>query len=122
MLGILLTTSILVFSASIFAAPPPGKDNSAQNTVDRNDATVVPTDQAKGSDADVEATRALREAIVDQDDMSTYAKNIKIITLDGKTVLRGPVASTAEKQRIGTLARTVLGDKAKIENNLTISK
>ncbi len=121
MLRILLTASMLLFSYSVFAAPP-ASDNSEQNKVDANDATLTPTDQLKGSEADVEATRALREVIVKQGDMSTYAKNIKIITLNGKTVLRGPVASSAERQRIATLARTVLGDRAVIENSLTISK
>jgi len=41
---------------------------------------------------------------------STTAKNIKIVTVNGKVTLRGPVNSEAEKTSIVTIAKTVAGD------------
>jgi osmotically-inducible protein OsmY len=44
--------------------------------------------------------------------MSVNAQNVKIITVDGKVTLRGPVASSEEKRRIGEIA----GQIARSEN------
>lgn len=47
------------------------------------------------------------------------AKNVKIITADGKVTLHGPVNSAEEKMKIEKLAKTVAGD-AKVDNQLEI--
>ena len=52
--------------------------------------------------------------------MSTYAKNIKIISRDGAVTLRGPVKSTEEKQRIDSIAKKAAGDM-KVDNQLEIT-
>jgi hypothetical protein len=66
-------------------------------------------DQALGSDRDVELTRAIRKKIVDDDKLSVEAKNIKIITLDGVTTLKGRVQNQAEKIRIVSLVEPIVG-------------
>lgn len=89
-------------------------DNTGRNQRDEEtrNGTLLPTDQAKGSARDVEITRRIREAIMNNDGFSTNAQNIKIITLKGKTTLRGPVESTAERAKLLSIARQVAGARA----------
>ena len=75
-------------------------------------------DDQGGSKADREATAKIRKAIVDDDSLSTYAQNIKIITRDGKVTLRGAVQSTEEKAAVAAKAEAVLGDA--VDNQLTV--
>jgi len=91
-------------------AAMPDADNTAKNERDRNDTTLTPGDQGK-SPADRAVTQNIRKAIVsDSNGYSATAKNIKIITINGKTTLRGPVKSDAEKTGIVTLAKTIAGE------------
>ena len=96
-------------------------DNTEKNVRDRDGGTLVPTDQAKGSDADVTLTREIRKAIVADDNLSTNAHNIKIVTLNGLATLRGPVDSAAERTRVGELAAKAAGGPAKIKNELEVA-
>jgi len=79
-------------------------DNTKKNERDRDDATKTPVDQNENA-GDIEITATIRRAIVGDDAMSMSAKNIKIITADGVVTLRGPVASTDEREKIANLAR-----------------
>jgi hyperosmotically inducible protein len=84
---------------------PTGRaDNTGRNVRDRDDATLTPGDQGE-TDADRTITRAIRQAINANPQLSTTAKNIKIITSNGRVTLRGPVNSEQEKQTIGSLAQ-----------------
>ena len=73
-------------------------DNTARNVRDRNNSTLTPLDQGT-SQADIDTTTQIRKAIVATQGMSTNAKNVKIITIDGRVTLRGPVNSAEEKAR-----------------------
>lgn len=54
----------------------------------------------------VRITRAIRQQIIDRQDLSTAAKNIKVITDDkGAVTLRGPVKSSSEREAIEEIAR-----------------
>ncbi len=54
----------------------------------------------------VRITRAIRQQIIDRQDLSTAAKNIKVITDDkGAVTLRGPVKSSNEREAIEEIAR-----------------
>ena len=53
------------------------------------------------------------------DSLSTLAKNIKIITVDGVVTLRGPVQSLQEKETIETMAQQIVGID-KIDNQLEV--
>ncbi len=99
-------------------APMAEADNTAVNKRDQSDGTLTPMDQAKGSKHDVEFTRRIRQLIIKDKAMSSDAKNVKIITLSGRTTLRGPVDSMAEKDRIAGHAAKVLGSAANIDNQL----
>lgn len=97
----------------------PAADNSAINARDREDATLTPGDQGT-SPADREITQKIRKALVmDTSGYSMTAKNIKIITVDGKATLRGPVNTDAEKVGIVAMARQVAGE-ANVDDQLEI--
>jgi hyperosmotically inducible protein len=86
-------------NANTSAASTAEPDNTGKNVRDRSDATLTPGDQG-GSESDRQLTRQVRRAITSNDQLSTTAKNIKIITVNGKVTLRGPVNSEQEKQTI----------------------
>lgn len=131
-----MRTQALLFSASLlvsalivpvgvgsaFAEPAVSNaaaDNSAQNQRDRDHQTLTPIDQSN-KPADLETTRNIRRALVKDDQLSTEAKNIKIITIDGAVTLRGPVKTDQEKAAIMAKAAEVAGD-AKVHNELQVA-
>ena len=83
-------------------------DNTGINKRDRDDQGLTSGDQGN-NETDREITRKIRRAITQNEQLSTTAKNVKIITADGKTTLRGPVKSDQEKQQILAAAKSVQG-------------
>lgn len=75
-----------------------------------NDQVPTADDQAKGSDHDVNITRQICRNLVDDDSLSTSAKNINITTLGGKVTLRGTVNSQQELTVVRKHARNVVSD------------
>ena len=92
-------------------------DNTDINERDRNKQALTPMDQSN-SKADIKVTQAIRRSLMEKE-MSTNAKNIKIITRNGHVTLRGPVASAEEKMEIAKLAKAVPGIK-KVSNQLEV--
>ena len=93
------------------------RDNTAVNA--RDTKALTADEQAYGSDRDVEITRLIRKEITDHKELSTYAKNVKIITLGGKVFLRGPVESEQEKIQIKAHADKIAGAQ-NVKNELEI--
>jgi hypothetical protein len=93
-------------------------DNTGLNVRDRGDNTLTPGDQGT-SESDREITRNIRRAITKNDQLSTTAKNIKIITINGKVTLRGPVANEQEQQAIAAAAQSVAG-VGSLDNQLEV--
>lgn len=94
-------------------------DNTKKNERDRDPAALTPGDQGE-SEADRTITQNIRRAVVGKDGLSLTAKNVKIITRDGITTLRGPVKSEQEKAEIGALAQGVEGVK-RVDNQLEVA-
>jgi osmotically-inducible protein OsmY len=95
----------------------PNADNTGRNVRDR-DATLTPGNQSE-SESDRKITQKIRQAVVGDDALSTNAKNIKIITIDGIVTLRGPVNNDSEKQSIDMKAKSVQGVK-RVDNLIEI--
>ena len=95
-------------------------DNTARNARDANGTTLTPMDQGE-SEADRTITQQIRKAVVDHDQLSTNAKNVKIITNDGVVTLRGPVKSEQEKSTIASVAQKTNGVK-RVDNQLEIER
>jgi len=93
-------------------------DNTATNERDRSGETQTSGDQSNSS-SDLKITQAIRQALMKDGELSTTAKNIKIITANGQVTLRGPVKTAQEKSKIDQLARSA-ASSAKIENQLDV--
>ena len=93
-------------------------DNTAINERDRSDETKTSGDQSNSS-ADLNTTQAIRQALMKDGELSTTAKNIKIITANGHVTLRGPVKTAQEKAKIDQLAKSAAGG-AQIDNQLDV--
>ncbi|MBS4167841.1 BON domain-containing protein [Parachlamydia sp. AcF125] len=93
-------------------------DNTARNLRDRNGGTLTPFDQPE-SEADRTILQNIRKALVGDRDLSTYAKNIKIISVNGVVTLRGPVKSVAEKEAIERIVSRIPGVK-QVDNQLEV--
>src|ERR1700730_2042904 len=99
----------LLLGVSLLAAPLPGQshdntqqpapDNSKTNKRDRDKASPT-ADQQKMNPTDRELTRKIRAALHQDNSLSTYAHNVKIVTRDGRVTLRGPVVPTKKKRRL----------------------
>ena len=91
-------------------------DNTARNIRDRSDNTLLPGDQGR-SDSDLDLTRRIRRAIAGNSQLSTTAKNIKIISANGKVTLRGPVKTPQEAKAIADAAESIAG-AGSVDNQL----
>lgn len=102
------------------AADAHAADNTGRNARDRNDTSVSPFEQSS-QQSDLDITTAIRRFVVDTEDFSIEAQNIKIVTREGRVVLRGPVATERERNRIGDLAKSLAG-VVSVENQLEPSE
>ena len=93
-------------------------DNTRLNVRDRGDQVFTPFDQGN-SQADVTTTAQIRKGIHAGDNMSVNARNVKVITADGKVTLRGPVDSAEEKRLIGDIANRV-ARAGNVDNQLEV--
>jgi hypothetical protein len=94
-------------------------DNTRLNVRDRDSQTLTPLDQGN-SQADVDTTAQIRKEIMADSDMTTNAKNVKIITLNGHVTLRGPVNTADAKVRIGEIADRI-ASAGNVDNQLELS-
>ena len=95
-------------------------DNTAINERDRSGESQTSGDQSNSS-ADLKITQAIRQALMKDSELSTTAKNVKIITDNGQVTLRGPVKDAQEKAKIDQLARSAAGG-AKIVDQLDVKE
>ncbi len=100
------------------AAVPP--DNTKVNERDTNSATPTPPDQ-KENESDLKITQHVRQAVMADDSLSFTAKNVKIITQNGKVTLRGPVKTAQERDAIAAAARKVAG-VTQVDNQIEVKK
>ena len=117
---ILTLASVIALPVWAFAADDKNKDadNSAKNERDRNQQTLTPGDQSE-TEEDRKLTQAIRQAVMKDDSLTMTAKNVKIITAQGKVTLRGPVNSAEEKTKINDLAKAAAG-KVPVDNQLEV--
>jgi osmotically-inducible protein OsmY len=90
------------------------------NERDRDRNTLTSGDQSE-SDADRKLTQQIRQAVMKDKSLSFTAKNVKIITLNGKVTLRGPVNNERERSAIEAAAKQIAGAR-EVDNQLEIKK
>ncbi len=114
-LACLSAVSLAAFAADNEKTKP---DNTATNERDRSGETQTSGDQSN-SPADLKITQAIRQALMKDSELSTTAKNIKVITANGHVTLRGPVKTEAEKTAIASLVKSIAGE-ANVDDQLEV--
>ena len=119
----LLCTGLLLGSGALALAQEPtsqptAPDNTKVNERDRsqNEPTA---DQQKDNRSDQDITQQIRQSIMKDKSLSTYAHNVKIITQNGQVTLKGPVRSEDEKKTVEAKATEVAGEN-KVTSQLDI--
>jgi osmotically-inducible protein OsmY len=120
----LFTSTLLINSALVVAQEPAGQKPSP--AVEKNkgnkrvQSTTGPTaDQQGESRSDRELTRRIRQAIIADHSLSTYAHNVTIIAQHGVVTLKGTVASEQEKRTVEAKAIEGAGEN-KVTSDLQV--
>jgi hyperosmotically inducible protein len=116
--SLLVAASLVPIAAFAQSDAGPVAENTSINQRDRDHQELTPMDQSN-KPADLKITSDIRRAIVKDDRMSTDAKNIKIITVDGAVTLRGPVKTEQEKAAIEAEAVQLAGGN--VHNELEVA-
>ena len=118
-----LFASLLGSWTLVMAQEPVGQtatpaDNTKVNERDRNKNEPT-ADQQKENRSDRDITQQIRQSIMKDKSLSTYAHNVKIITQNGQVTLKGPVRSEDEKKTVEAKATEVAGEN-KVTSELDI--
>ena len=119
--GTLLGGAVVASATDRPAGERMDADDTGKNVRDRDNRTLTPMDQGT-TEGDRTITQEIRKQVTDRDELSTNAKNVKIITVDGVVTLRGPVKSEDEKTTVAGIARKAAGvkrvdDQIEVERN-----
>jgi osmotically-inducible protein OsmY len=118
-----INTLLLTGACSLLALPAVAQqtapDNTKVNKADRAKGAVT-ADQQKESAADRDLAKKIRQSVVGDKSLSTYAHNVKIVAQDGQVTLKGPVRSEAEKTSIAAKATEIAG-AGKVTNEITVA-
>jgi osmotically-inducible protein OsmY len=99
----------------------PAADNTKSNAVPANSAMKASiADGQTNMASDVKITQQIRKSIIADKGLSTYAHNVKIVSVNGAVTLNGVVKSDHEKSVVERKAQAVAG-KDKVTNDLTIA-
>jgi len=102
----------------------PGAEMHGQDPMGANEEAMgnpaLPTAQDQPmTEAEAETTRLIREAVVDDADLSMGARNVVIVTRGHVVTLRGDVSSDDERDTVEAHARAVAGVDT-VDNRLTV--
>ena len=117
--GLLLGQGVMARAQEPTSQPAsPAADNTKVN--ERDQGKNQPTaDQQKENRSDRDITQQIRQSIMKDKSLSTYAHNVKVVTQDGQVTLKGPVRSEDEKKAIEAKAAEIAGD-GKVTSELNI--
>ena len=118
-----ISTLLLTGACSLIALPAVAQQTPADNTkVNKADRAkgAVTADQQKENPADRELAQKIRQSVVGDKSLSTYAHNVKIVAQNGQVTLKGPVRSDAEKTAIEAKATEIAG-AGKVTNEITVA-
>jgi osmotically-inducible protein OsmY len=86
--------------------PSSSSGTEAHDASDQREARITPLDQSESSN-DLDTTRRIRQAVMQDESLSFKAKNVTIVTNGDRVVLTGRVNTRAEADRIKDIARSV---------------
>jgi osmotically-inducible protein OsmY len=114
---------LFVSAVSLVSIPGVCLAQSADNTgINKRDTSPekMTADQQSQTKEDREITQKIRKAVVSDKSLSTYAHNVKIITVGGMVTLKGPVKSADEKRTVEEKAGQIAG-KNNIQSEIEIA-
>src|SRR5262249_44218266 len=94
-------------------------DNTGRNARAATGDTMTSGAQGNSTN-DLAITRRIRQAIVQDKQLSTNAHNVKVVTVGGVVTLRGPVASAEERASVAAKAQEVAG-AGHVDNQLEVA-
>lgn len=119
-IAVLLLSSLLAAPLAIAqSASSVAPDNAKSNKVDASNASAT-ADAQTNKATDLNITRRIRQSVMADKSLSTYAHNVKIVTVNGSVTLNGVVRSEDEKNAIEMKAESVAG-KQQVTNDLKIA-
>jgi hyperosmotically inducible protein len=118
--AVLLLSSMLAAPYVLAQTPSTvAPDNAKSNKVDESNAAAT-ADAQTNNPTDLDLTKRIRQSIMADKSLSTYAHNIKIVTVNGSVTLNGVVRSDNEKGAVEMKAANIAG-KDKVTNDLKIA-
>jgi hyperosmotically inducible protein len=117
--SLVVNAAALVMLQSAGAQSVPPADNTKSNQTDASNQAVTADDQ-KETDADRDLVQRIRKSLMADKDLSTYAHNVKVVSINGQVTLNGVVRSADEKSKVASLAQEVAG-KQNVVNDLKVA-
>ncbi len=105
----------LLLIAGLTFGQPPSPDNTRSNKADPSDRQAT-SDMQRNDATDTELTKRIRQSVMADNTLSTYAHNVKIVAVNGTVTLNGVVRTAAEKNEIGKKATSIAGEGHVIDN------
>ena len=115
--AIVLTGVCTMIAIPAIAQTP--ADNTKVNTRDRATGAVT-ADQQKDNAGDRDLTRKIRQSLMKDKALSSYAHNVKVIAQDGQVTLKGPVRSDDERRTVEAKATEVAG-AGHVTNHISVA-
>ena len=115
--AVVLTGVSMLIGIAVSAQTAP--DNTKVNTRDRAPSAVT-ADQQKDNAGDREITRKIRQSLIKDKTLSSYAHNVKVIAQGGQVTLKGPVRSDEESHSVESKAIEVAG-AGHVTNQMSIA-
>lgn len=116
----ILSVVVIALLSGAFVCPQNVWAQGADNTAQNKNATPTADNQSNAK-ADRMTTAHIRRALIHDKSLSLDAHNVKIIVQNGNVTLKGPVASSQEKQKVLEDAGTVAGS-GNIADELTVKQ
>jgi hyperosmotically inducible periplasmic protein len=117
---------LLIALSGILAGPlgaqttsPVAADNAKSNQADVSNATATADAQTNRA-TDIDLTKRIRQSLMADKSLSTYAHNVKIVSVNGSVTLNGVVRTEDEKSAIEMKAADIAG-RNKVTSDLKIA-
>ena len=113
-LSSLISTPLVLAQSPSTVAPDNAKANKAYTS------SAATADAQPNNATDLDLTKRIRQSVMADKSLSTYAHNVKIVTVNGSVTLNGVVRSEDEKGAVEKKAAEIAG-ASKVTNDLTVA-
>ena len=108
-------------SAAFAQTPVAAPDNTKMNKAPENSSMKSSTaDGQSNAKSDVKLTQQIRKSVMADKNLSTYAHNVKIVTVNGAVTLNGTVRSAEEREQVAAKAQAVARE-GHVTNDIKVS-